>query len=987
MKSGITFYKTICLVLLIVFAFNSVHAGISIIKSNGITLTGADGITLTGADGITLTGADGFLSYQSNGITLTGADGIPLILPNGITLTGADGSTYTGTNGITLTGADGITLTGADGITLTGADGITLTGADGTTYRADSIVARKPDGITLTGADGITLTGADGITLTGADGITLTGADGITLTGADGITLTGADSILGYTVNGVAFSLLEPNGITLTGADGITLTGADGITLTGADGITLTGVDQQSSNISNGLQSVDAELAIKLNQMTDDSNVNAVLVFHQYPTDADLAQLRQIGISNGTLFRVLPMITVSATRGQLIAASQMQSIRSIYGNRTLTFNSDPYFNKTAVQRVAADRDLQTRNAGFPVSGKNVTVAVLDTGVNALHPDLAGKVVQNVKLLDLQSAAVGFVNPVPLENVVNTDLVSGHGTFVAGIVAASGASSGGKYNGVAPGANILGLSAGDVNLFHVLSGFDYLLEKGANYNTRVVNCSFSANTLYDENDPVNIATKMLTERNINVVFSAGNSGAGNGTLNPYAAAPWVVSVGATDEKGNLAGFSSRGIFGNAIQNPSVVAPGVNVVSLRALATQTGTLGVLSADLQRLNLGELPFYTTASGTSFSTPQVAGTIALMLEANPNLTPPQIKDILQRSATPLPLNYRHEVGAGLLNAYAAVLESAFPTRKTGLFRAVLENKAVAFSTSVVHSFNQTALPGTISTSNFSLPENTVQAAVTIGWNLSPNDLGLKVNNSNGQLQGVSNNLNLTGLTGRREKVNLYNPTSQNFQMQVSHTGNVGTAQNYFGLVEISKVDYSLLYDINSLPVDSRSSILETIRSFVMLPQGKVFHPNSLVSRLEFAETFVRSGTVLQFVANSQMYTDVGDGYTRSVIESVQSNPAGKLIYDANTGGAFYPDNLTTKLVAAVAFVKAANLESAAQTTYLSTSVADYAQIPSQYRGYVAVALARGFLKLDNTSFNSTRALTRAELAQAINKINHLPR
>ncbi len=987
MKSQIIFYKTICSLLLVVFAFNSVHAGINIIKSNGITLTGADGITLTGADGITLTGADGFLSYQSNGITLTGVDGVPLVLPNGITLTGADGSTYTGTNGITLTGADGITLTGADGITLTGADGITLTGADGTTYSADSIIVRNPNGITLTGADGITLTGADGITLTGADGITLTGADGITLTGADGITLTGADSIVGYTVNGVAFSLLEPNGITLTGADGITLTGADGITLTGADGITLTGADNQTNNISNGLQSVDAELAIKLSQMTDDSNVNSVVVFHQYPTAADLAQLQQIGIISGTIFRVLPMIAVTATRGQLIAASQMQSVRSIYGNRTLTFNSDPYFNKTAVQRIATDRDLQTKNLGSPVSGRNVTVAVLDTGINALHPDLAGKVVQNVRLVDTQSLPVGFVNPLPLENVPNTDLISGHGTFVAGIVAASGVSSGGKYNGIAPGANILGLSAGDANLFHVLSGFDYLLEKGASYNTRVVNCSFSANTIYDENDPVNVATKMLTDRNINVVFSAGNSGAGNGTLNPYAAAPWVVSVGATDEKGNLANFSSRGIFGNAIQNPSIVAPGINVVSLRSLATQTGMLGLGGADLQRLNSAELPFYTTASGTSFSAPQVAGTIALMLEANPNLTPKQIKDILQRSATPLPTNYRHEVGAGLLNAYAAVLESAFPARQTGLFRSVLENKAVEFSTSVVHSFNQTALPGTVSTSNFSLPENTVQASVTIGWGLSPNDLGLKVSDSNGQLQSVSNNLNLTGLTGRREKVNLYNPSSRDFQAAVSHTANIGTAQNYFGLVEISKVDYSRLNDINSLPLDARDSILETIRKFVMLPQGKVFRPNSPVSRAEFAETFVRNGTVLQFVAGSQIYADVKDRYTRSVVESVQSNPSGRLIYDANTGGAFYPDKLTTKLVAAVAFVKAANLENLVSTTFLSTGVADYSQIPIQYRGYVAVALQKGFLKLDGNSFNPSRALTRAELAQAINKINHLSR
>jgi len=987
MKSRETFYKTICSLLLVVFAFQPVLAGINIIKSNGITLTGADGITLTGADGITLTGADGFLTYQSNGITLTGVDGVPLVLPNGITLTGADGSTFTGTNGITLTGADGITLTGADGITLTGADGITLTGADGTTYTVDSVVVRRPNGITLTGADGITLTGADGITLTGADGITLTGADGITLTGADGITLTGADSVVGYTVNGVAVSLLQPAGITLTGADGITLTGADGITLTGADGITLTGADEQTGNLSTGLQSVDAELAILLNQITDDSSVNAVLVFHQYPTAAELDQLRQLGILGGTLFRALPMIVVTATRQQLIAASQMTGVRSIYGNRTLTFNSDPFFNKTAVQRVAADNDLKTKNLGFPVSGKNVTVAVLDTGVNALHPDLAGRVVQNVKLLDPQSLPVGFTNPIPLENLANTDLVSGHGTFVAGIVAASGGLSGGKYNGVAPGAKILGLSAGDVNLFHVLSGFDYILEKGANYNTRVVNCSFSANTVYDEHDPVNIATKMLTEHNVNVVFSAGNSGAGNGTLNPYAAAPWVVSVGATDEKGNLAGFSSRGIFGSPLQNPSLVAPGVNVVSLRALATQTGTLGVVGADLQRLSLLELPFYTTASGTSFSAPVVAGTIALMLEANPHLTPKQVKDILQRSATPLPTNYRHEVGAGMLNAHAAVLEAAFPQRRTGLFRAVLENKSVEFSTQVVHSFNQTAIPGTVSVSNFSLPENTVQASVTIGWNFSPNDLALRVNDANGAALGVSNNLNLTGLTGRREKVNLYNPPGQNFQAVVSHTANLGTAQNYFGMVEISKVDYSRLNDLNSLPAEARGSILENLRSFVMLPQGRVFRSNSPVTRQELAETFVRSGTVWQFVANSPIYGDVRDGYARSIVESVQSNPSGRLFYDAGTSGAFNPDNLTSRLVAAVAFVRAAGLENAAQTAWLSTSVADYSQIPSALRGHVAVALQRGFLKLDGNHFNPNRALTRGELATAINKINHLPK
>ena len=178
------------------------------------------------------------------------------------------------------------------------------------------------------------------------------------------------------------------------------------------------------------------------------------------------------------------------------------------------------------------------------------------------PDLAGTRRSECQaLVDPQSVPAGFQNPVPIEDLPNTDLVEGHGTFVSGIIAGSGASSGGKYAGVAPGARLLGLSAGDVDLTNVLSGFDYLLDRGPQYNVRVVNCSFSASTVYDPNDPVNIATKMLTDAGISVVFSAGNSGPGNGTLNPYAAAPWVVSVGATDERGRLAGFSSRGNFGD------------------------------------------------------------------------------------------------------------------------------------------------------------------------------------------------------------------------------------------------------------------------------------------------------------------------------------------------------------------------------------------------------------------------------------------
>ena len=993
MKRAFSFF------LLVIFAAHSASAGISIVRSSGITLTGADGIQYVGASGITLTGADGFLNTKSNGITLTGADGITLTGADGVTTAGPNGVSYTGPNGITLTGADGITLTGADGITLTGADGITLTGADGRQYRADSFIIRRPDGITLTGADGITLTGVDGITLTGADGvnrigengITLTGADGIagksadgiTLTGVDGITLTGADSFTGFGPTGVLFEQASPGGITLTGVDGITLTGADGIsvlrpngiTLTGVDGITLTGVDQAT-----GLQSVDPELAVWLNNSTDDSSVNAVLVYHSGVTDADLAELQQLGIMGGTRMRVLPFIYVTATRAQLIAVSHLARIRSIYGNRTLNFNSDPYFNSTGVQRVAGDSDLRSKNGSLPVSGKGVTVAVLDTGVNGQLADLAGKLVQNARLNDLQSVPAGFNYPVPVENLANTDLSSGHGSFVSGIIAGSGASSAGKYGGVASGAKLLGLSAGDLNLTYVLSGFDYLLQKGQTYNVRVVNCSFSANTVFDLDDPVNIATKMLTDRGINVVFSAGNSGPGNGTMNPYAIAPWVVGVGATDQNGTLADYSSRGSFGDDLQHPSLVAPGSNIVSLRNAVGMTGITGLAGADTQRLSATELPFYTTASGTSFSAPQVAGAIALMLEANPNLSPAEVKDILSRSATPLPKYFYHEAGAGMLNAYAAVLEAAFPDRRMGVFRSVFSRNLVKFTTSTSQTFLQTVFPNIASTISIQIPQNAVEASVNVSWDLSANDFGLKVYNPSSSLAGESNYLNLPGITGRREKVVLRWPAAGNYKAAVSHTVGVGTSQAVYGAVEVTQVEYPSLADLEPLSSEAVSQAQASLLTNIMLPEGKRFRPDWAVSRGEFADAVVRAGLVPQYLAANAMFTDVREDYSRNPVESVQANPGGKLFYDAVVGGRFYPNNAATKLNAAVALVKAAGLEGQTSSAILPLTVSDAYAIPTQWRAYVAVALQKGLVSLDGNAFNPNRAITRIELARALN-------
>lgn len=993
--------KLLSLSILLAVGFQTVFGGLDIVRSNGITLTGADGINYVGVSGITLTGADGLLTRQSNGITLTGADGITLTGADGITLTGADGSTYTGPNGITLTGADGITLTGADGITLTGADGITLTGADGTTYTADTFIFRNPNGITLTGADGITLTGADGITLTGADGqptvgasgitltgadgITLTGADGITLTGADGITLTGADGATGITSTGAIFDVTHPTGITLTGADGITLTGADGITLTGADGITLTGADGitlTGADDSTGLQSVDPELAVKLNNATDDSNINAVIVFHRGVTDDDIAQLQQIGINGGTRFRALPAVYVTATKSQLIAASRLPQVRSLYGNRTLTFTADPYFNFTGLPRAVADADLRADNNGLPYSGRNVTVAVLDTGLNATHPDLAGRVVQNVRLADVQSVPAGFVYPEPLENQSNTDLVSGHGTLVAGIIGGSGSASNGRFAGVANNARLLGLSAGDANLTFILSGLDYLLDRGASYGVRVVNCSFSAATVYDPNDPVNVATKMLTDRGVNVVFSAGNSGSGSGTLNPYAAAPWVVSVGATDDRGKLESYSSRGRFGDQLQHPTLTAPGTNIIGPRSAVGATGLAGLGGADTSRLSASELPYYTTATGTSFSAPQVAGAIAMMLEANPDLNPAEIKDILSRTATPLPKYFYHEAGAGMLNTHAAVLEAAFPERSLGLFRSTLSRNAVSFRTSTDFQYDQFVTPGSAASTQFSIPENTVQATLSVSWGLSANDLALKLFSSSNSLVGQSNYLNVAGLTGLREKVMVRYPATGTYRSSVSHTGSIGTTQKVYGALEVTQIQYPTLLDIAGLSGQSLADARSALATNLMLPEGRKFRPDSNITRGDFAESIVRAGLVPQYSAATPMFSDVRDRYSRGTVESIQANPTGRLIYDAETGGCFRPYSSLSKLAAAIAFVRAANLEGSTSTAVLPLTVTDASQIPAQWRGHVAVALQNGFVKLDGTKFNGTNGFKRIEAASALVKL-----
>jgi serine protease AprX len=975
--------RLLALVLVLLISSAPVFAGLTINRSNGITVSGADGVTFNGTSGITASGADGILTFGPNGITASGADGI--------TASGADGITASGADGITASGADSTTITRADGITVSGADGITISGADGTRYQVDSIIIRNPTGITVSGADNVIATGTNGITASGADTRNIAHADGITASGADGITISGADGITASGADGVVFNI-TPNAITITGVSGITASGADGITISGADSFVVTGANAMIAALNSsvgqtGLQSVDPELAVLLNGLTDDSNVDAVVVYHHLPNDTDIADLQRLGVLGGTRYRVLPMIAISATKAQIVAISHLSSVRSIYGNRTFQFNLEPAARSlTGVDRVSRDTDLVRANRGLPVSGRGVTVAVLDTGVDGTHNDLAGRVVQNIKLADTQSVGVGFNYPVAAPTLPNTDQAYGHGTFVAGVIAGNGQQSGGRYAGVAPNANILGLSAGDASLIFVLSGFDFLLANGASFNVRVVNCSFSANTVFDVNDPVNIATKTLTDSGVNVVFSAGNAGPGLHSLNPYSVAPWVVSTGATDNQGRLASFSSRGEFGSPLFRPTLVAPGVNTVSLRpsTVATVTTVDGLAASDPQ-LSPSELPYYTTGSGTSFSAPQVAGVIALMLEANPQLTPAQIRNILQRTATPLPPYYPHEVGAGMLSAQAAVLEATFPQRRFGQWRDAINRGQVRFVNGTPQVFTGNVTPGIYTDSSLTIPANTLLASVQIAWGglLSPNNLNLALFDPQNAKQAEARSINLPGLTGRRQSIALNTPTSGVWKAEISNTlGPAGTTQAYTGVLELTKAEYAPLSDIGGLDAPSISEIYQNFRSLVMWPIGRRFRPSFAITRADLATAMVLGARVPQYLPAQSSYTDIRDKATMLFVESAQASPNGPLFPAANPGGLFQPDNAVDRLTAAVALVRAAGLRQQAESGTFTLAFTDAASIPASLRGYVAVAVQNGLIRANGSSFNPQASFTRLDLSHAMARI-----
>lgn len=402
-------------------------------------------------------------------------------------------------------------------------------------------------------------------------------------------------------------------------------------------------------------------------------------------SSAQQQRLAALGLKGVTL-QSLPIAGVLATPAQIDALLAMDDVRSVFLNAPLDYDNREATALTGVDRLRTDRNY--RSNGTPFSGRGIGVLVNDSGVDGTHNDI--KYPQHVKQnvlaqTNLQSSS--SMAPVTfIEGVPNTDIAGGHGSHVAGTIGGNGAQSSGQWEGVAPGAGIVGYGSGAaLFILDTLGGFDYALTHQADYNIRVVSNSFGqtsdTGSAFDPDNPTNIATKALADRGVIVVFSAGNAGAGEGTITGnFKKAPWVVTVAAGDKSGRLATFSSRGEKGRGgsvtidgetytwEDRPTITAPGVDIYSVRASLSDGLALTAIDAEIEEIGPAYAPYYTKMSGTSMAAPHISGVVALMLEANPALDWRGVKRILQETATNIPGREPWEAGAGYVNVHAAV-------------------------------------------------------------------------------------------------------------------------------------------------------------------------------------------------------------------------------------------------------------------------------------------------------------------------------
>jgi len=305
----------------------------------------------------------------------------------------------------------------------------------------------------------------------------------------------------------------------------------------------------------------------------------------------------------------------------------------------------------SVPQIGADQVWSmTDSQGQYVRGTGVVVAVIDTGIDYNHPDLGGGYGPGYKVIGGYDYHNNDADPMD---------DNGHGTHVAGIIAADGG-----MTGVAPGASLLAYkslgSDGSGSMSNVILAIAAAMDPNGDGNPsdRADVISMSLGGGGEEGDPVCLAVRNAVNAGIVVVVAAGNSGPAMGTVASPGIAPEAVTVGAVDDAGALASFSSRGSPDNLLIKPEISAPGVGIISTVPY----------SGGRHSSSTGYAPL----SGTSMATPHVSGAAALLLQLHPDWTPAQTKSALISSSKPVQASLWH-AGAGILWIPSATSQKVF--------------------------------------------------------------------------------------------------------------------------------------------------------------------------------------------------------------------------------------------------------------------------------------------------------------------------
>lgn len=753
---------------------------------------------------------------------------------------------------------------------------------------------------------------------------------------------------------------------------------------------------------------LDPQLVSKLASAAGTDELQVVIAYEQSgPVSAQQLQVLQaLGITKGVTMRSLPIAGALATPAEIRALAQRDDVASITFNRTLR-----YMNQASRQMSGAARTVENPgdfNRPIPFSGAGITVLVNDSGIDATHDDLkfGDHVVQNTTGLTNLAAFDSMLPITYTEGVPNTDISSGHGTHCAGTVGGTGAKSNGRHRGVAPGADLVGYGSGAViSILDAVGGLDYAATNQFTYRNaiRVTSNSWGSSGKFDPLDPVSIATYELYKRGIVSVFAAGNDGPGEDTHNPYAQAPWVISVGAGEKDGVLTSFSSRGKRGESgtftmpdgrtwtyYNEPTIVATGVDVISTRTL---TGALPPLEAqhDAETLPLAELPFYTHMSGTSMATPHVAGVIALILEANPHLGPAQVKDLIERTATNMTGRLPWEAGAGHINAYAAVAEAAGV--RAGWGGTV--NSLRAFNANALLAPGGASFPWSV---DFAPVGEVASVPFEVGANVAwvtasastTSTVAVVLIDPDGNQYGsaigipapiVGNDGNIT--TGAPGKAGTWHVTVRGIG-SVSGTGldPLGVTNGYAapgtvaGTISfLNSGGYTGMGDVANHPARQAIEFAVSNR-LVDGYSDKSFRPDATLKRSELAQYLLMGQSVRQSLpfSNKSSFTDLAAGDARYAYAESAVAKGGALrdLTQASDGvmgtinGAFRPNDSVTRVSLAYSLVQSMALQNEARafsgplTVFLDGKripIDDAASIPASLRGYVQQALDLGLI------------------------------